>query len=76
MMMRKSYASQVISIELIKTRKHQLQVCYRKERAIFTSLPGASLTFPMFINLVIKLLLTNHFIYFIHILISLTKLTL
>ena len=61
MMMRKTYVHQIISIELLKTRKHHLQVCHRKERAMFTSHPGASLTFSMFINLFIKHLLTISF---------------
>ena len=71
MMMLKTYARQVVSIELIISRKHHRQDCHRKERAIFTSHPGASLTFPMFINLFIKLTLTisfhliySHFTYF------------
>ena len=67
MMKKKTYARQVISIELIKTRKHHLQACHRIERAMFTSHPGASQTFSMFINLIISLSLTIsfHFIYFI-----------
>ena len=40
MIMRKTYARQVISIELIKTRKHHLLACYRIERAMFTSHPA------------------------------------
>ena len=63
-MMTKTYARQVISIELIKTRKHDLQACHRKERAMFTSRPGASLTFFMFINLFISLSLTISFYLF------------
>ena len=59
-MMRKTYACQVISIKLIKTSKHHLQVCHRKGRAMFTSDSGASQTFFMFFNL-IKLSLTISF---------------
>ena len=59
--MRKTYARQVISIELIKTRKHHLQACHRNGRAIFKSYPGASLTFSMFINLLINHSLTISF---------------
>ena len=58
--MSKKNARQVISIELIKTRKHHLQACHRKGRAMFTSHPGSSLIFSMFINL-IKLSLTISF---------------
>ena len=61
MMMRKTYACQVISIELIKTRNHHLQAYLRKKRAMFISHPRASLTFSMFINLFIKLSLTISF---------------
>ena len=60
-MMTKTYARPVISIELIKTRKHHLQACHRKEKAMFTSRLGASLTFSMFINLFISLSLTISF---------------
>ena len=55
MMMTKTYARQVISIERIKTRKHHLQACHKKKKSMFTSRPGASLTFYMFINLFITL---------------------
>ena len=61
MMMSKTYARQVISIKLIKTRIHHLQDCHQKERAMFTSHPGACLTFVMFINLFIKLLFAISF---------------
>ena len=57
-MMTKTYALQVISIELINTNKHHLQACHRKERAMFTSRLDASLTFLMFINLFISLSIT------------------
>ena len=60
-MIRKTYAGQVISIELMKIRKHHLQAFHRKDRAMFTSHTGASLTFSMFINLFIKLSLTISF---------------
>ena len=60
-MMKKTYARQVISIELIKTRKHHLQACHRKEKAMFTSKLGASLTFFMFIKFFISLILTISF---------------
>ena len=52
LMMRKKYAGQVISIELIQTKKHHLQVLYNKEKAIFTSQQSASQIFStsMFIN--------------------------
>ena len=63
-MMRKTSARKVISIELIKTRKHHLQACNRKETAMFTNHRGASLTFYMFIILLNKLLLTISFIVF------------
>ena len=49
--MRKKYDRQVISIEFIKTIKHYPQDCHREGRAMFTSHPGSSLTFSMFINL-------------------------
>ena len=57
MMMTKTYARQVISIELIKVRKHHVQAYKRKERATFTRHPGARQTYFMFINLFIKHLL-------------------
>ena len=65
--MRKKYNRQVISIEFIKTRKHNLQACHKKGKARFTSHAGLSLIFSMFINLLIKLFLTFifHFIHFI-----------
>ena len=50
MMMRKKSASQVISIEFIKTSKHHPQVWHKEERAMSTSHAGASLIFSMFIN--------------------------
>ena len=40
-----------------KTRKHHRKTCHREGKAMFTSHPGASLIFSMFINLLIKLLL-------------------
>ena len=46
----KKSASKVISIEFIKTTKHHPQVGHKEERAMFTSHPGASLKFFMFIN--------------------------
>ena len=64
-MMRKKYTGQVISIEFIKPRQHHLQVCHKEERAMFTSNPVSSITFYMFINVLIKRLLTILF-YFIH----------
>ena len=66
MMIRKSYARQVINIELIKTRKHHHQTCHRSKNAMFTSHLGASLTFSMFINLFISHnIFTYYFISFI-----------
>ena len=53
MIVMKKYARQVISIEFIKTSKHHLQVCHREKRGTFSSHLGASLTFSMFINLLI-----------------------
>ena len=50
MMMRKTSASQVISIKFIKTRNHHLQFWHKEERAMFTSHPGANLIFSMVIN--------------------------
>ena len=55
MIMRKKYGRQVISIELIKTRKHHRQACHSDGKAMFTSHQGASRIFYMFINLLIKL---------------------
>ena len=57
MIIKKRYAGYVISIEFIKTVKYYFQACHKTKTAIFTSNPGASLTFFMFINLFIKLVL-------------------
>ena len=62
--MRKTCACHVISVELIKKRKH-LQACHIKEQAyMFTSHPKARVTFNMLINLFLKLLLTISFYLF------------
>ena len=62
----KTYARQVISIELRKTRKHHLQACHRKETTMFTSHPGASLTFSMFINLINRSLTILFHLFYSH----------
>ena len=63
-MTRKTNARQVLSIDLIKTRKHLLSACHRKGKAMFTSHPNASLTFSIFINFIkLSLTISFHFIY-------------
>ena len=57
----KTYARQVISIELLKKQKYFLQAFHRKESVMFASRPDERLTFSMFINLFISLLLTISF---------------
>ena len=64
MIMWKNFARQVISNKFIKTIQHHLQDCHKVSRAMFTSNPGASIIFSIFINLLCKLLLTILF-YFI-----------
>ena len=60
MIIRKTYAFEVIIIELIQKRKHHLLSRHSEGNAMLTSYPGASLTFSMFINLM-KLLLSIAF---------------
>ena len=72
MMIKKKYSRHLISIELIKTRKHHLQACHREGKAMFKSHAGASLTVSMFIKLLISLNLLFYFIIYLLIKLSLT----